>query len=329
MAVSRFFSGNRPLPTSDIVMMILAAAVMIAVSGVLAIFPLPAEPMGFCLPSPNVWNLAPTIGWAINTFLLLLCAAAWIFLNKEFTIVKGIDQLTLAAFLLFVGSNPVCSGHLATGSILLSVTVLCLATLFATAHERNCTHRIFAIFTFLSVGSMCQYAFVPMMPVFFVGALIMKSMRVKEVLAMLLGIVAPYWVAVGMGLVSLTAFQLPDVSLGFGSLVPTARNIVLWLNLGLSGLLAVILCFSNSMVIFAGNKETRARNNVITLIIVATALFIVLNPYNMAAYLPTFYFAFAVQIGNLFAYHNIPWRRTVLWSFATLYIVGFCLMIFL
>ena len=329
MAVSRFFSGTRPHPTSDIAMMILAAGVMMAVSGVLAIFPLPEEPMGFCLPSPNIWDITPVIGWAINTFLLLVCAGSWIFLNKEFTLVKGIDQLTLAAFLLFVGSNPVCSGHLATGSILLSVTVLCLATLFGTAHERNCTHRIFVIFTFLSVGSMIQYAFVPMMPVFFVGALIMKAMRTKEVLAMLLGIIAPYWVAFGLGLVSIDAFRLPEITLGFGSSLPTLKSIVLWTNLALSGLLAVILCFSNSMVIFAGNKETRARNNVITLIIVSSAVFVVVNPYNMAAYLPTFYFAFAVQIGNLFAYHSLPWRRTILWSFAALYMVGFCLMNFL
>lgn len=329
MALSRFYSGNPPLPTTHIVLMAVIAAAMMAVSGLWEVFPSPEGPMGICLPSPNLWNITPVIGWSVNTFLLLLCAGAWIFLNKEFTLVKGIDQLTLAAFLMFVGSNPVCTDSLTTGSILLTVTVLCMAILFGTAHERNCTHQIFAIFTFLSVGSMYQYAFVLMMPVFFAGALMMKAMRAKEVVAMLLGIVAPYWVAVGLGLVELTAFHLPEIHFGFDSVVPVPKRVVLWINIGLSGLLAALFSFSNSMVMFAGNKETRARNNVITMFNVATLLFIIFNPANMAAYLPVFYLAFAVQVGNLFAYHNLPWRRTLLWSFAGLYTIGFILMLLL
>lgn len=304
----------------------LLAGVMMALSGVLEIFPLPTERLGFCLPSPNLWNLPPTIGWTVNTCLLLLCAAAWFFINKEFTIVKGIDRLTLVAFLIFVSSNPVCTGHLSTGSILLSVTVLCLTILFGTVNRRNSTHQIFAIYTFLSIGSMFQYAFVPMMLLFFIAAIIMKAMRTKEVLATLLGIVAPYWVAVGLGAVSIEQFSLPDLVPDFSGLFSSRALVVLWINFGVSLLSGLLMAFSNSMAIFAGNTETRARNNVITLIIVMTALFVIFNYSNMAAYLPTFYFALAVQVGNFFAYHTVPWRKTIIWTFTGLYLTGFILM---
>ena len=326
MTSSRYYSSARPLPAADLLLMAVIAAAMIAVSGVMPVFPTPETPYGFCLPSPNLWNLPPAIGWSVNTFLLLACAGAWVFLNKEFTLVKGTDHISLVSFLLLVGSNPICTDHLTTGSILLSVTVLCLSILFGASHERNCTQQIFVIYTFLSVGSMFQYAFLPMMAVFLIAAIIMKTMRAKEVMAMLLGIIAPYWVAVGLGLVAPDSFHLPTVSFMFNYFVPSAGNIALIVNIGFSLILAIVLWLSNSVVIFAGNKETRARNNVVSLLVFTSVLFVIFDFNNMAAYLPVFYFALAVQIGNLFAYHTLPWRRTLLWSFGSLYVVGFILM---
>ncbi len=326
MTFSRYYSSARPLPTTNLVLMAIIAAAMIAISGIRPVFPVSDTPDGFCLPSPNLWNLPQTIGWSLNTFLLLGCAGAWVFLNKEFTLVKGTDHISLVSFLLLVGSNPLCTEHLTTGSILLSVTVLCLSILFGASHQRNCTQQIFVIYTFLSVGSMFQYAFLPMMAVFLVAAIIMKTMRAKEFIAMLLGIIAPYWVALGLGLVAPESLHWPTVSFMFNDFVPSVRAVTLIANIGFSLVLAIILWLSNSVVIFAGNKETRARNNVVSLIVFTSALFIIFDFNNMTAYLPVFYFALAVQIGNLFAYHNLPWRRTLLWSFGSLYIVGFGLM---
>lgn len=327
--ISGFYSsGSRPLPMSHLVIIGLLAGILIAFSGTGLIYPHSTQEFGFCLPSPNLWPIPEFTGWIINTGLLLGCAVAWIFLNKEFTLVKGIDQLTIVAFLMFVGSNPVCTDSLTTGSILLSVTVLCLSILFGSANRRNSTHQIFVIYTFLSIGSMFQYAFVPMMLVFLAGGIIMKTMRTKEVLAMILGIIAPYWIALGLGLVPLNAFRLPTFTYLFTDFTPSVRTITLLSDIALSGLLAILLCLSNTMVIFAGNKQTRARNNVVTLIIFSTLAFVVFDFGNMNAYLPTFYFALAVQVGNLFAYHNLPWRRTILWSFTGLYAAGFFLMWF-
>lgn len=326
MLSNRYFSGTRPLAPSLTLPLGIMAAALFVVSGLIGLFPVRTLALGFCLPSPDMWPIGLTVGWVINTALLLGCAGAWVFLNKEFTLVKGIDRLTLLAFLVLVGSNPFCTDHLTTGSILLTVTVLCLAILFGASHERNCTHQIFVIYTFLAVGSMFQYAFVPMMVVFLVSAIIMKTMRTKEVMAMILGIIAPYWVGIGLGLLPIESFHLPEVSFLFRDFSPSVRMITLLVNISFSILLAVILCVSNSMVIFAGNKETRARNNVISLLIFTTAAFVVFNFNNMDAYLPTFYFALAVQVGNLFAYHNLPWRRTLLWTFASLYVAGFIIM---
>lgn len=327
MNFSGYSSGRRPVSTLSLVLPAILSAVMMGLSGLFAVFPLPVDNFGFCLPSPNLWDLPRTAGWALNTFLLLLCAAAWLFLNKEFTIVKGIDHLTLVSFLVFVSSNPVCTGHLSTGSILLCVTVLCLGILFGTVNRRNCTHQIFVIFTFLSIGSMFQYAFVAMMIFFFLAAIILKAMRTKEVLAMLLGIIAPYWVVIGLGIVSVKEFTLPEFVPDFASLFGSTRMIVLWINFGFSLLMGILMAISNSMAIFAGNTVTRRRNNVITLTIILTALFVIFNYSNMAAYLPAFYFALAVQVGNFFAYHTLSWRKTIVWSFTALYVTGMVLMI--
>lgn len=326
MRQSRFSNDSGPLPFPDLAAMTIIAAAMIAVSGLTPLFPSASTPYGFCLPSPNLWGLAPAIGWSINTFLLLVCAAAWVFLNKEYTLVKGTDHITLVAFLVLVGSNPLCTERLTTGSILLAVTVLCLAILFSATHRLNCTHQIFAIYTFLSVGSMFQYAFIPMMAVFFIASLIMKTMRAKEFVAMLLGIAAPYWVAVGLGIVRFTDFRLPEVSYMFSDFTASTRNLTLIINIGFSLILALVTWTANNVAAFAGNKEARARNNVVSLLIFTTALFIIFDFNNMTAYLPTFYFALAVQTGNFFAYHNIRRKRILIWSFVPLYAAGFALI---
>lgn len=329
MAISRYSKTRQPVPAYQLILNAILATMMILVAGWLSPWPVPREDLGFCIPSPGLWGLSPFISWLLNTLVLCVCGLAWVFLNKEYSMVKGIDHIGLIAFMLLIGANPLCSGSLSSGSLMLAATVAGLAMLFSASRQKNATAPLFALFSILSIGSMFQYSFLPLILFFFLAAIVMKTMRAKEIPASLLGIVAPYWCGVGLGIIPLTSFRLPVPVWFFGNLsLPFSPGVVaLLINFGICFTFGILMSASNAMAIFAGNKATRQRNNAISLLLAVMGLCVILNYANARAYLPTFYFAVAVQIGNLFAYHHL-WRPRILaWIFTTLLLGGFTISI--
>ena len=114
--------------------------------------------------------------------------------------------------MVFAASNPRTTGYLSSSTLLCAINLLSLSVLFKAYNSRNATQEMFLIGTFISVGSMFQYAFLPMIVPYVASAIMMKAFRIKEALATGMGLIAPYWVGVGMGLIPLEAFSLPELT---------------------------------------------------------------------------------------------------------------------
>lgn len=261
--------------------------------------------LGICLPSPNLWELPTIWSWGANTLLLALIAIGAFLLNRHYNFIRSTQPVVPAVFLVMTASNPWICDHLSTSALVCAVNVINLAILFGCYRQRNTTQQMFIIATMVSVGSMTEYAFIPFLIPYIVGAIVMKAFRIKEFLAMGMGLIAPYWVGVGFGLIDLNWFRLPEFTDLFNGSADAPELFVLLMSLAVAALIGLLLGLNNSIKLYAGNSRVNALNLSISLVGVVSILCIIIDFSNMTAYIATLYFTVAVQIANLCALWHI------------------------
>lgn len=293
----------------------LVMVLAVAMSVLAFLTEVPAPPVGdagICLPSPSQWNLPPLISWLLNLALLLGTTAGIYLFNKQFSVVPGPSAILAPIFLLMTVSIPWIGGTL-TGSAIITPVALSMLSIFCSAYgSRNASQEVFLVATLLSFGSMIQYAFVFMIVPAIVIAALFKCLRIREILAMLLGLMAPYWIVLGLGLVSPDSLRLPALSYIFDSVASKESLFICMLNLGFSAVIAMILALYNGIKLYAGNTRRRLFN----LAICFTGLFalagMIVDFNNFSAYVVTFYLTAAFQLADMFALWNI--RRQWIWA---------------
>ena len=279
--------------------------------------------LGICLPSPNQWHISPWLSWGLQNILLLGVAIATIFLNKHYNFVKSPDPIAAAAFLFMAGSNPLLTSHLDASSLLLATNLICISVIFSCYRRDNSTQEFFVVATLIALGSMIQYAFLLMVPVYIIAGFILQTMRFKEFLAFLIGLVAPYWVGIGLGLLPLDSFCMPGLSNLFSQPDFKTDLFIILINIGLTILFSLMIGLNAFVKLYAGNSRILALNNIIALLGLASWAGIVADFNNMTAYLGTLYFASSFQIANLFTLWHIPRGRVVLSIILIAYIALF------
>ena len=287
----------------------------------------PVANLGMCLPSPNLWPIPEIWSWVINLTLILGSGVALIFFNKTYSVIQSADTVLPSMFLLLAATNPWTEGVLGSSTLMVGINLLCLATIFSCYKSTNATQEVFVVATMLSLGSMFQYAFIFLMPGYILIGVMMKCFRLKELAAFLMGIAAPYWIGVGMGLVPVDAFHLPTFTNlwdGYSSKTDILTGV---LNIGLTALVGVILALNNAVKLYAGNTQRRLYNNAISVIGLICIAGMALDFNNLPTYLATFYMTAAFQIANTFALWNI--RKSAIWlgSITGLYLTLFLIMV--
>lgn len=308
---------------TSIGMPVLAVAIVLALammSTSLVIIPLQhiASDFGIALPSPNLWNLSSGSGWILNLAILMACVPLLLLLNKRFNIVQGNGFVLPAMFILLCGSNIFISRSFCSSTLLVLVNIVCLWVLFDTDRKRNSTQDYFFIATLLALGAMIQYAFIPMIPVYIAAGIIMRSLRFKEAMAFLLGLIAPYWVAIGLGLTPLDSYSFPHLANLFSYIGAKTDLFITLIYIGLMFLISSLLCMSNAMLLYAGNTRIRRMNNCINVLGYISALCMIVDFNNLPAYIATLNLWMAVQTGNIFALHRIRHPYYILGAFAVL-----------
>lgn len=261
--------------------------------------------LGICFHSPNMWQLSPLVSFLVNLGLILVVATGMQLLNRRYNFIRINDFTTFSIYLTLTACNPWITQWFGSSTLLALANLTCWSLLFDSYRSRNATQQVFTVASILSIGSMIQYSFVFMMPVYLLITIILKIMRWREFLAMIIGIIAPYWVAVGTGLVALDQFKLPTITNLFINFAPPLDLLIMLVGLGIVILIALILGFNNELLLFAGNSRVRALNNCITVTGLGCALLIIFDFNNMLAYIGSFYLSVAVQGGNLFALRHI------------------------
>ena len=276
---------------------------------------------GICLPPATEW-IDGTWSWIVNLLVIAGIGLGINFLNREFNFIKTTQPVLPAVFLLLASSNPWLTDTLNSSVLMCAVNIISLALLFGVYDITNATRELFTIGTFIAIGSMFEYAFLAMVPVYLIGALTMKVLRLKEFVAFCLGLLAPYWVAVGLGIIPLSGFRIPHTSFIFEGYQKASELFLLLLNVGTAIFIGVCIGVTNSMKLYAGNSRVNAMNFVIYVMGAVCAVCVIADFDNMLAYLGTLYFTVAVQIANLCAIWNFrhEWIITLI---AALFAIAF------
>lgn len=284
--------------------------------------------MGLCLPSPNEWPLTPFASWLINLLLMGAVTLTLYLLNKEFNFVRGSDTVLTGMFLVMASSNAWVTEGLSSSLIMAMANLMCLFILFGCYRKRNSAQEMFVIATILSVGAMIQYAFIFMMPAYLLGAMLLKCFNFKSFIAFLMGVAAPVWVAVGLGIIPPDWFRLPTFTNMFDGFATTTDLFFGMANMALTVLLGLMLGLNNSVRLYAGNTQRRLYNMVLNVIGLFSVAFMLIDFTNMVAYMATIYMITAVQLANTFSLRNIQYGGRWLLGLGAVYVASLVLTLY-
>lgn len=284
--------------------------------------------LGICLRSPNLWELPPLWSWAINTAGIALITIGAFLLNRHFNFIRSTQPVLPALFLVLTASNPWITGYLSTSTLVCAVNLMSLSVLFGCFKKRNATQEMFLIGTMISVGSMVQYAFIPYIIPYIIGAIVMKAFRLKEFLAMTMGILAPYWVGLGLGIIHPDWFRMPEITNLFRGFAAAPDLFILMASVGIASFFGVLLGLNNSIKLYAGNSRINALNMAVSLVGATSILCVIIDFSNMMAYIATLYFTVGVQVANLCALWHIR-REWIVTAVPAVIYIGFFITVIL
>lgn len=239
---------------------------------------------GVCFPSPNQWALSPYLSFSLSTALTALCVLLAISLNARFTLIPGTGVMYASLYLLAAGSVPWVAPRLSAAIILLTGTLICCHLLFALHGRKNAAQGIFVIFSLLAWGAMIQYAFIMLMPIFMLGAIFIGVFRLREFVAAILGIVAPFWIVTGLGVVSIDRFCLPSLTNLFTGFTDPGPLFFMMLGQSFTALMLLILTASNALVPPTTGQQHRSYIAFINLLGIAMMWFMLFDYTNLLAY---------------------------------------------
>lgn len=299
----------------------LAAIAMIVISNVWgAPYMIPEGEAGICLPAPAEWGIIP--GWSITLNILLIGAIVLTLylINKEYNLIQGSDTVMPGLLLLMIASNRWLTGNLSSSAIMGLANLLCIEMLFGCYRSRNATQQLFVIATILSLGTMIEYGFIFFIPVYFIGAIMMKCFNFKVMLAYLMGLVAPYWIGIGMGIIPLDAFHMPEITTVIAEGVSKGGIFAGLAGVALTAIICTILALNNLVKLYAGNTQRRLYNAFMNLLGLTCILCMLFDFRNLPVYLFTFYIVSSIEYGNAFALRRIRYG----WVWLLIIGAGYC-----
>ena len=292
----------------------LALAIFLAIAmSVLSLIFKPVEILpiqyGICLPSPDSWNFNPFWSWIVNIVLMGLVAGLLALINRSYNFIRTTEPAMPALFLIMTSASPWFTEGLNTSIIHCLCNVVCMGIIFSAYDTCNATQQMFIIGVFAGIGAMFQYAFLPMVFLYFLWSLFMKVMRIKETLAFIAGILCPYWITLGIGWLHFSDFRFPSLTPLFVNTSDHADFLLLLIGIGVAAGIGFIVGLINFMKLYAGNSRVNAMNLCMSSLGAVALICILVDFDNMPAYVATLYMGAAAQMANICALWNpkMPW----------------------
>ena len=271
-----------------------------------------AGDMGICTYSPNQWHLPHFAGWLINAILIFLAVALMASANKKFNFIPEAEPVMSMALAILLTCNCFTTGTLSASTILLFFNALAFYIIISTYEEYNASREFFIVGTLPAIGAMFQCSFIAMIPAYIGTGLMMKSFRIRELIAFILGLVTPYWIAIGLGMVAPGAFHWPETLTVF-SATHVGKGVTMTLITScIMGSLGLIFAIYNSVRLFTRNSRLRCMHISFNFMGMMALIGLLFNFNNFPAYFGTLALWFAIEVATLFDLYNIRYIQSLL-----------------
>lgn len=260
---------------------------------------------GLVFPSPNLWISGATASFVFNMFGLLAIVGMMIFINKVYNIPRTITLIFATFFAVMVSATPDIAAQFCSGTVVALIVIASMMLMFSSFAAQLANRRVFMIFFLLSGAVTVQYAFIIYIPVFFIACAQMRIVSLRMILGALLGIITPWWILFGFGIVTLDDIHLPHF-VNVLDAAPTRDAVITAITGVLTVLLALTAYILSLLKLITYNAQLRAYNGLLALVTFVTLLAICIDFNNYLAYLTLFDCCTAFFLGHLFVIRNSP-----------------------
>lgn len=308
--INDYFNSKAFMVLSAVALVVTAALAL-----AMGVAPVPGDNAGMFFSLKGTFFEPGPVSASVNVLCLLATGVIILTLNKVFTFVRSTTHLFASAFYWLQVANPEGLVSLNPGTLLCLVTVLGMLPLFASFQDRHSQRGIFLVFTLIAAGSMWHYGTMVLLPAFLLGFFYMGVLNLKGVLAMLFGLITPFWIAFGLGLVTPADFNAPHIH-GIWNITWVWEGTLPIIVATQAAVLGIVLAAINVPVIMNYRMQPRVYNAflVITLAIVVIAM--CLDYTAVAVFLPLLTLMVSIQMAHAHTLHATwPLRYLIILMF--------------
>ncbi len=259
--------------------------------------------LGLGLTAPGKWlplglpSLAA--GLAANIAIGFLTLS----INRAFNVLRSLTTLVAGLFFVMQLGLPSLLCQFYSGTLLALLMPVCSALLFSTYGSGAGQRRIFLAFFLTTLASFTNVSFALYLPVLLIGCAQMRVFNGRALVAALLGMLTPPWLLIGFGIVRIDEIEIPGWLMAWSQWGDPhiARSLIVT---GFTLLIAVSFITTNLMKILSYNSRVRAYNGFLTMTLIATAVYTLLDFGSFRFYLPLLNCLTAYQAAHFFTYRR-------------------------
>ena len=243
-------------------------------------------------------------------------------LNKTYNFVRAFTFVFVSAFFLLEMSNPLTSSVFNIGTALCLTLVAGPFILFTTYQDKRAQYSILLVMVILSFCTMFHWMFIVLIPCFVLGFFYMRAMNLRSALAMCIGLLTPFWILLGMGVVKPADFTLPDLITMWDSL-EFKQTLMLGVWTAIIALATLVLTVVNLFTIYNYRLQLRVYNAFFAMVTIIIILAMCIDYQDMATYVPILNLCLSVQVAHAFTVAPFTKRYFIVVGLAALCLIEF------
>ena len=257
---------------------------------------------GIALPPAGSWLAGPTDLWAAIASAFAVMGLL-VYINRRFNLLRNLSTLFVVLFAAMTAATPDLGAQFGTGQLLAMVMGVCVVLMFGSYARPMRRREVFLVFLLLSAGTATQYAFAVYIPVMAVCCMQMRLGSLRTAVAALLGLVTPWWLLLGLGIVEPTELQLPRPANIFAT-INLEEGVQLGTTVLFTACLFIVAVALNFFRTMAYNARARSYNGTVLLMGFVTIVAMTVDYNNVASYVPVLNICASLQAAQFFVLHR-------------------------
>lgn len=273
------------------------------------------------------WALTSDVIEGAGTFINLMCiivtAILMMALNHMYSFVRTFNSFIYAAmFIMLEIANPLVCTQFYVGTVMCLVLVVALFFIFEQyGMTQTSQQSIFMTFAALSLCCAFHYAFTFLIPVVIVAFIYMRATDIRGYIAMLLGIITPYWILLGLGFADISQLHWPDLR-AMWSAPPQPKEAVAIVMAVVTALMTVVVTLFNFRNMSNFGIQTRAYNALFVLLSIFTIVVMCIDYQDVLIYVPVMNLCLATQAAHLYTDCDAKQREVLMMTMAAVALVS-------